>query len=158
MYDITSKVLKGEPTVVVRNRVAVSSIADWLSNACRRTSRAAGDRIAGPPFARFRAIGDDQAEVEIEAGFPVTAEVADVDGVTASSLPGGLAVGARHCGSYNTMGRTHQAIRDWLEEHGALPDGDPWEIYYSDPMEDPDPSTWQTELVQPYVAEGPPVD
>ncbi len=152
MYEIKSRVLKSEPTLVMRNRLALSAVGEWLCRAYETTAKVAGDRIAGPPFARFHIVKKNPVEFEIEAGFPVESEATGSGEVVSSSLPGGLAAGASHLGSYGSLEPTYLAVQDWLEEHGALPDGDPWEVYYSDPTEDPDVASWRTELVQPYTA------
>jgi effector-binding domain-containing protein len=48
------------------------------------------------------------------------------------------------------MGPAYEALADWVERRGGELDGEAWEVYYSDPGEQPDPATWRTEVIQPY--------
>jgi effector-binding domain-containing protein len=48
------------------------------------------------------------------------------------------------------MRPAYDAIEAWIIDQGGQPEGPAWEIYYTDPNEEPDPSNWRTEIVQPY--------
>jgi effector-binding domain-containing protein len=48
------------------------------------------------------------------------------------------------------MKPAYEATERWISEHDGVPEGPPWEVYYSDPNQQPDPSTWRTEIVQPF--------
>lgn len=102
---------------------------------------------AGPPFARYLVYGDD--EVELDAGFPVSAPAADEGRVVAGELPGGPVAATWHVGPYETLNQTHVAMVYWLREHGHAPAGAPWEIYWTDPEEVPNPDEWRTEVIWP---------
>lgn len=151
MYEIESKALKRQSTVVVKARVPVSGIGEWLGPAYAETARVAGAAIAGPPFARYRLVDDPVPIFEVEAGFPVTSTVEGRGNVEAAELPGGLAAVTWHVGPYDSMEPAYKAIDDWLSEHGAEAFGDAWEVYYTDSSVDPDPMSWQTEIIQPYA-------
>ena len=151
MYEIESRVLSEQPTVVVRSQVAVADLPDWFGPAYAATARVAGAAIAGPPFARFGKVDEATPTFDAEAGFPVRAVVESSGEVEAATLPGGLAAVTWHVGPYNTMEPAYKARSDWLAQHGASAVGDAWEVYYSDPSTDADPMTWRTEIVQPYV-------
>jgi effector-binding domain-containing protein len=49
------------------------------------------------------------------------------------------------------MKPAYEAIETWITERGAYADGPAWEVYFTDPAEQPDPRTWRTEVVQPYA-------
>jgi effector-binding domain-containing protein len=49
--------------------------------------------------------------------------------VVPSHLPGGQAAMAVHRGDYAEMGRTHQAVTDYIAAHGLVRVGPSWEIY-----------------------------
>ncbi len=150
-YDVESRELSEQPTAVASTTLAVSEIGPWLSSvygkvAALLTSQGAGP--AGPPFARYRMLGDERFEVE--AGFPASRSITGDDVVHASSLPGGPAACTVHVGPYDAMGPAYEALEAWIRDHGYEPDGDPWEVYFSDPVSEPDPSTWRTEIYAPY--------
>lgn len=147
-YEIEQGTLKPRPTVVMREKVTVADMPAFFGRTYGLVAGAihrAGGQIAGAPFARYRMIAD--GEFEVEAGFPVVAPV-KVDGqAEASSLPGGPVVATWHVGPYSAMEPAYEALDTWLEQQGATATSPPWEVYYSEPTDDP--STWRTEIVQP---------
>ncbi|NND01471.1 MAG: AraC family transcriptional regulator [Acidimicrobiia bacterium] len=150
MYEIESKTLSEQPTVVVRGRVKVSDIGDWLGPAYAAAARVAGAAIAGLPFGRYQVVEGDPPAFDVEAGFPVATFVEGSGEVEAAKLPGGLVAVTWHRGPYDGLELAHKALTSWLRQHGARAAGEPWEVYYTDPMTDPDPMAWRTEVIQPY--------
>jgi effector-binding domain-containing protein len=74
-----------------------------------------------------------RVEVGVEVAGPFTS-----DGpVVSSTLPVGLAATMVHRGSYDGLGDTHLAVREWCAEHGHELSGVRWEVY-GDWREDPD--------------------
>lgn len=151
-YEILDELRREQHTAVASATLDVTEIGPWLStvyDAVARTIITQGTSITGPPFARYHALGD--ASFDVEAGFPVTAPINSTDEVHPSSLPGGPAACTIHEGPYDSMEPAYQALTTWLTTQNAAAAGDPWEIYFSDPTTNPDPSTWRTEVVQPYT-------
>ena len=70
--------------------------------------------------------------------------------VFASELPGGHTAHTWHIGPYDNMETAYRALEAWIAERHGKPDGAPWEVYRSDPVKEPDPATWQTEIFMPY--------
>ncbi|HEX3198029.1 MAG TPA: hypothetical protein VHR39_10805 [Propionibacteriaceae bacterium] len=64
--------------------------------------------------------------VDVEAGFPVPTTVAAVNGVRAGVLPECRAVQAMHVGSYDTLGTTHDAVKQRMREEGLNASDDMW--------------------------------
>ena len=58
-----------------------------------------------------------------------------------------------HVGPYDGVAEAYERIATWAEEHGTTTSTDPWEFYLTDPTEQPDPSTWRTEVFVPLDAE-----
>ena len=56
--------------------------------------------------------------------------------VVPSSLPAGPIATAVHRGDYGGVGATYDAVTAWLDEHGWLPAGEPWESYLDGPVVD----------------------
>ncbi len=56
---------------------------------------------------------------------------------------------AIHRGPYDGLPESYQQIEKWIREQGLAVAGAPWETYLTDPGENPDPATWETEIVQP---------
>jgi effector-binding domain-containing protein len=146
-----------QPYVAVRARVTHAELdrfagrfADvfaWLG--------AHGLAPAGAPFFRYRVI-DMAAELEVDAGVPVTAAV-DGDGtVVADVLPAGRYATLTHVGPPDELVAANKSLLDWAAGQGLAfdmspgEDGERWgsrlEIYLTDPAQEPDWSKWVTEL------------
>lgn len=101
----------------------------------------------GPPFARYHA-GPD-GKLDIEAGVAVVAPVVGDDQVRAGTLPGGRCAVAQFRGPYDHLPRAHQRLQEWMAGAGETGAGDPWEVYVTDPMSEPDSSQWLTLIYHP---------
>lgn len=111
-----------------------------------------GVHPAGPPFARYHGFREDL--VDLEAGFPVTGPVAGEGRIFAGELPGGEVAATWHVGPYDTLSEAYRAIETWSQAQGREPAGSPWEIYWTDPGETPDPAEWKTEVLWPVTPVG----
>lgn len=129
-----------------------------------------GDRgvaPAGAPFLRYLVI-DMERELLVEAGVPVSAPM-DGDGeVLGGVLPAGRYVVAVVVGAPDVLvGATGQLLR-WADERDLAwdvrtdPAGDRWgcrmETYLTNPLEEPDSTTWRTELAFRLRDPGPPAE
>lgn len=154
MYEIEDRILTERPTLVMRGKVAVQEMPDFLGKAygaVETRAAEAGVTFAGPPFARYRALDERFEEFEVEAGFPFESPIEGDEHVAASTLPGGKAAATWHIGPYDELGAAYEAVMRWITEKNRVPVGDAWETYHSDPMVEPDPGLWRTEVVQPYM-------
>lgn len=106
-----------------------------------------GVHPAGPPFARYYDFRADR--VELEAGLPVAEAVAGEGRVSAGTLPGGEVAATWHIGHYDTLRAAYGALETWMSDQDRRPVGAPWEVYWTDPGETPDPAEWKTEVIWP---------
>ena len=151
LYDIHPQTRQAQPTAVARATLPVEEIGPWLGKtygAVASVLAAQGSGPAGPPFARYHKLA--HGRFVIEAGFPVLTAIEGAGDVQPSELPGGSAAITVHVGPYDQMEPAYEALASWVFEHGGELAGDAWEVYYSDPAQQPDPATWRTEIVQPY--------
>lgn len=149
-YEVRTEELRPQLTSVVRGEMPASQMAVWLSEAYATVFAylsSAGVPPVAPPFARFTFLGDT---VAVEAGVPVPVEVAGEGRVEASSLPEGPAAITTHIGRYEDLEHALDAVTAWLAGRGLEPAGPHWEVYYTDPNAEPDPSRWRTDVVVPY--------
>lgn len=149
-YEIRDRALTDQLTAVVRGEMPATEMPAWLAETYRTVFEyLAQAKIspAGPPFARFTFLED---AVAVEAGFPVSQEVAGRGPVEPSLLPGGPAAVTTHIGRYEDLDKAYDAVKQWLQDHGRTPAGPHWECYYTDPNAEPDPSKWRTDVVMPY--------
>lgn len=155
MPEVSIRTMQEQPTLVMWGKVVVEDMPQFLSRAFHATASHAasiGAEIVGPPFARYRLLGTELREFEVEAGFPVRGDLTESDEVDVSSLPAGPVAVAVHVGPYDSMVPTYEALVRFLEEQHAQAMGTAWEVYLSDSDEEPDPAQWRTEIVQPFTA------
>ena len=149
-YDVHAEVLHGQLVAVIETTLPVEELPAWLGGAFAEVAAAVAAQHhgpAGPPFARYHRHADGRFTVE--AGFPTVGPVSAVGRVHGAILSGGTAAVTTHVGPYDAMEPAYDAVCAWVAAAGGTPAGDPWEVYYSDPEAD-DPSTWTTDVVQPY--------
>jgi effector-binding domain-containing protein len=150
-YEVETRTLEEEQTAVVFATVTPDAISACLGHAFEATARYLAKWGAGPvgmPFARYHRL--DDGRIEVEAGFAAITPVAGEADVEPSDLPAGPAAVTMHVGPYDAIGSAYDALGSWIEAHGGVATGDPYERYLTDPNENPDPTTWRTEVVAPY--------
>lgn len=148
---IESRFLGTRPTLVAEATLTVPEIGPWLGKVYGGLAAhlaQLGESPVGPPFARYHRL--EGGRFRVEAGFPVAAHLPTSDGTRGASLPGGRVAVITHIGPYDGMEASYQTLAAWIESRGAVPEGDAWEIYYSEPTDPPE--TWRTDIVQPYRA------
>jgi effector-binding domain-containing protein len=152
MLEVEERELREQPTLVMRAKLSTEEIRTWLGQAYHDVELAAAERgatVAGPPFARYRALDDDFRSFDVEAGFPVSVALTPSGDVQSSTLPGGTVAMVTHIGPYEAMKTSYDALMAWVDRHDYVPEGPPWEVYLSDLNEESDPALWRTEIIQP---------
>ena len=134
----------------VRSLVGAEDIPDFMSDALSLVAtalREAGMAPAGPPFARYFAVGPDG--LDMAAGFPVGEPFLEAGVVLPGQLPAGLAAVATHVGPYQGLEAAWNALREWAGALGRPLGDDPWEVYVIGPGSGVDDAAWRTALVWP---------
>lgn len=146
-----------QPYVAIRARVTVAELSGlgarfgevfaWLGTR--------GLAPAGAPFFRYTVI-DMRRRLEVDAGVPVAAAVTGDGRVVSGVLPAGRYATLTHVGPPGELAGVTKTLLDWADAQGLRWDtspgdnGERWggrlEIYLTDPAEQPDVSTWQTQL------------
>lgn len=126
-------------TVVAQAMLSVPDIGSWLAATYATIARQLAAREsepAGPPSARYHRL---DGRFAVEAGYPVSAPVRPEGAVKPSSLPSGPAAETVYIGPSESddMKPAYDALASWAQLQGAEPDGDPWEVYLSDPKASP---------------------
>lgn len=110
---------------------------------------AQGAEMAGPPFSRYHEIDTQANRIDFEAGIPVKAPIAPSGRVKPSTLPAGRAAMTWHVGSYHQLQQSYDRLGAWMKSEKLTARGGFWEIYWTDPGLEPDPSSWRTQLFWP---------
>ncbi|MDE2886917.1 MAG: GyrI-like domain-containing protein [Gemmatimonadota bacterium] len=102
---------------------------------------------AGMPLTIYHEMDADR--LEMECGMPVASPVEGTERVRPGELPAGKVATVTHMGPYEQLGQTWSALMKWMEEEDLQAAGAPWEVYVTDPGEEPDQSKWRTDIFFP---------
>lgn len=139
-----------QPTAVVHEVVPMGELPQFFARAFGQVMgalREEGLEPAGEPFALYFGMPGDT--VEVEAGFPAPEEVGPRGPVHMGTLPAGRCAHALHVGPYDTMAKTYAELQQWMREQHLHPHYEMWEVFLSDPQQEPDPKNWRTEILWP---------
>lgn len=132
-YEINVEQIGEQSAAAVVKKAPVAQIGEFIGEAFRLViAELTAQHItpAGPPFARYKMLGDT---FEVTAGFPTPQPIATRERVIATTLPSGTVATTMHVGAYDEVKDAYDAIMAWLPEHGMHVAGDPWEVYLDGP-------------------------
>jgi effector-binding domain-containing protein len=142
-----------QPTAVVRATIAMADIPKFLGHAYEAVMQVLGSQGIAPvgePFAYY--LGKPTTTIELEAGFPIAVPCVAAGEVMPGELPGGSIATGTHVGPYEKMVETYNELMAWLAHENLVPGEQMWEIYLSDPAQEPDPTKWRTQIFWPVSA------
>jgi len=151
-YEIHLREVGAQPAAMISGRAAWAEIGLFASAAIMEVVAVAGSqgiRFAGPAFAIYHSAHADEAEVDLEVGFPVAEPIEPAGRVAAAVIAGGLVATTVHCGKYEDVAPAYRALGEWVQEHGHETAGPPREVYLVGPDQVRDPSAFRTEIVWP---------
>jgi hypothetical protein len=153
------------PYVAIHCHVNEDRVAAAVDSAFPELFRRLGDRVIeplGPPFIRFLETDPHAEPLELEVAVPVAAGVTGHERLHAGALPAGRYVMLLRAGPYRhstepDLADARAATQDWAKQQGVGLDsrktdrGSAWgcyvENYLVGPVDEPDYSKWQTELM-----------
>jgi effector-binding domain-containing protein len=108
----------------------------------------AGISPTGAPFAIYETW--DGISTRLKAGIPVADNSLNL-GDSIEALVGyeGPVLKVVYYGPYEGSSAAHEAIDVYAKENGMEVIGAPWEVYVTDPSQEPDSSKWVTEIYYP---------
>lgn len=143
--------VKSMPALSVKDSVTVNEIGPFLGTyypmlymyALRNEAEMAGHHYA------IYYNWDPDGKILMEAGIPLASAIEGEDMIQATMSPGGKVVKASHFGPYEDVGPVHDAINKYIEVLKLEYAGAPWEVYVTDPMQEPDTAKWETVVYYP---------
>lgn len=149
-YPMEVKKIQPQAIITIRRVVKTTELSNGLAEILPAVGKYLHEqnieRVA-MPFARYHSFTPDT--VDVEAGSMVAAPAAGEGEIKSSELPGGRVLSVMFMGHYANLMDGHKAAADWMKENGEAQSGPHWEIYWTDPGQEPDPKDWKTELVFP---------
>jgi effector-binding domain-containing protein len=148
-YEIEVKEVEARPTLVIRATASPVKIPTLFGEFFSELYEYVGPRAQpeGGPFGRYFEVREDS--IDFEAGVVLSAPIEGRGRIEASELPAGSVAVTWHVGPYETLTEAYSAVETWMKECGRAPAGPMWEVYWSDPQKDVDPTTWRTEIFWP---------
>lgn len=148
--ECTIEEIVEQPVVSIRTMVDEQDVSRQLgilySEIVAHVTRAKLTPTA-PPFARMHSI--EGGKIDLEAGMAVKGETKGEGRVKASRLPGGKVATTWHVGPYHDLPKTCALLEKWMKDQGHESAGGLWEVYWTDPGIEPDPTKWRTQVLWP---------
>jgi effector-binding domain-containing protein len=148
-YAIEIKEQQAQPTAYIRERAPpdIGMVFGKLLGEVFGYLGAHGMQPAGPPYDRIHAMDADGFDLEV--GIAVASPIEGNGRVLPGELPAGRAAVTWHTGPYDQLSAAHGAIQTWIAQQGLEPAGAGWEVYHTDPGQEPDPAKLRTEIIYP---------
>lgn len=110
----------------------------------------------GPLFYRYRVVGDEDTEYDLEIGVPVASNMAGDDQIKTGSIPAGTYVTVTQTGHPDGLFDTCSQLEDWAANQGIEWDnqhvdgkevwGGRYEFFLTNPAVEPDLNKWSVEV------------
>jgi effector-binding domain-containing protein len=109
---------------------------------------AKGAQMAGTPFAIYYQ-WEDTSRFVYECAVPVVYKVKGEGDIRFINTYQGKAASVEHWGDYSTTGNSWEKLMKYVSNNNLEKNGDPWEVYITDPGSEPNPEKWLTVLYFP---------
>ena len=139
----------------IRVRLSIGELGPALAKVWPEVSAWLDERgiaPAGRPLIRYHVI--DMPEFEISVGLPIASSAVGDGRIEIGELPAGRYAVLVHVGPFEELVQANADLQLWAADQGVAFDGGDgapgWagraEFYLTDPMDDPDPLAWRTEV------------
>ncbi|NOQ26333.1 MAG: hypothetical protein GQ564_13295 [Bacteroidales bacterium] len=85
----------------------------------------------------------------LECAIPISEKIIESDNIKIIELSASKTIMATHFGHYNTVRTTSDALQQYISENNIEITGSRFEIYVTDPMQEPDSRKWETKVYYP---------
>ncbi|WP_121666382.1 SRPBCC family protein [Mesonia aquimarina] len=112
-------------------------------------------QISGSPFTIYNKIDEENGTVIISAAIPTPNKITPANGnssVLCGFLESQQVVKATLKGDYKNLPETWAKLEQYIQQDKSIErksDAQPFEVYVTDPSENPNPATWLTEIYIP---------
>lgn len=148
--EVTIEEVTGMAAIAMEVSVPPEKIADAMGSSFGRLMQYCGEQnveIAGPPFSIWYEWEGDI--MVFDCALPVSEPLKPVKGIKPITTYSGKVVTVEHHGPYETTQYSWEKLGKYIAENNMETNGDPWEVYITDPGQEPDPSKWVTKLYWP---------
>jgi len=139
------------PAISVKDSVTVNEIGPFMElympQLYMYAMRKEG-KMTGHPYSMCYN-WDPEGKILMEVGLPLTEPIEGEGVFIATNTPGGKAVKALHFGPYEEVAPVYEALEQYIKVMKMEFAGPPWEVYITDPNEEPNPEKWETMVYFP---------
>jgi len=147
-FKIQPVELKEKHFIMNRQEVAMKNISQfYASNLGSLFAKAqkSGVEMSGKPCGLFFKWDEANGKTDMAAAIPVAQKLWIAD-ASSLDIPAGNALQIDFYGDYSETSKAHNAMEEYLKDHGLFNNPPIIEEYVTDPSEDPDPSKWLTKI------------
>ncbi len=152
-FEVVVKEVKSKPYFYIRERIAMSEMSSEFFG--MRFGKIPGHlgpdaaKVTDPPFAIFHEWDEASGETEVSVGIASASAKPESDNIARGMTYGGPTMMISYRGPYEDMGDAH----NHMHKHIAASDyefaGVPWEVFVTNPEDQPDPAERITEIYYP---------
>jgi len=139
--------VKSTPALAFRSRAIPAQIAQSMGMAFGQIMEYVGDTKHGTPMSIWYDWQSDT--LEFDNVIPLDEPMEGKGNIKSIVTYAGRAIKAVHTGDYESTQHSWKLMGDYIHENKLELNGDPYEVYITDPGMEPDPSKWITELYWP---------
>lgn len=148
---------ESEPYVAIRQKVTMAEISTVLPPLISEVySWMEHEKIEGngAPFFRYLTM-DENHNLIVDVGIPTKTKITGSDRIISKMFPEGDYAALTFTGDYKNLRQAHISLDEWIKQNGykdrGVMDGGQLfgcrvEFYVSDPVAEPDPEKWVTEV------------
>lgn len=145
--DVSITMAESMDALALRVVAKMDEMEGAMGNAFGKLMELGGAQMTGPPFAIWYAWEGD--EFEFDNCIPVAGPVAVSGEIKNIKTYAGKVVKVVHTGTYESTQYSWMAIEEYMKSNTLTSNGSPYEVYLTDPGQEPDPNKWVTELYWP---------
>lgn len=152
-YKVEVKEVVSKPYYYIKDKVAMGDMSsEFFGARFGKIMNFLGDdatKVSEPPFAIFHEWNEESGKAEVSVAIAATTDKPTNGEIKRGMTYEGRTMMVSYRGPYEGTGDVH----DFLHRHIATSDHDfagvPWEVYVTDPADEPDPANWITEVYYP---------
>lgn len=136
--------------IAIQDTCAVADVGpkmDAMLGKVMEYATSSGITPAGYPFAIYHSWGT--VGTRFTTGVPVAKEQKGEGDIKGGVSYSGNVLKVKFMGPYEGTEQVHESIGDYADKNGKEIVGAPWEVYVTDPSQEPDTSKWITEIYYP---------
>lgn len=107
--------------------------------------------MTSAPLAIYHKWDEENDSATVAVSIACASEKSGTDKIQKGMTYAGSTIKVVHIGPYENTGAAHEFVYAYVGDNGYEMSGSPWEVYVTDPGEEPDPNKWITEIYYPVV-------